>query len=337
MRRVGIQLGIALSMLVPAAAWGQNLVTFALVPTGDREVGTVNATTGAVTLPGSPINGGASLLSASGVSTLDTVGNRFFFVGSNDSGTTWRLYRIDPLSGGVLGSPALSGGSTAINGLQYDEGEGVLYALASVGASPNFDRQLATINVGTGAVTLLFSPIAGGSLPSASGADDLDAAGNRYFFVGLPGGTERIYTVNTATGSFTNPALGGAAINSIQGLEYDAAAGVLYALASVGASPNFDRQLATIDPATGVVALLGSPIAAAALSTTSGSDTLDASGDRYFFSGQPALGNWKIYSINTTNGAVLANPDLTGDSTTLFGLEWDPGALPVELIALSVE
>jgi hypothetical protein len=173
-------------------------------------VGTVNATNGAVTLPGRPINGDASLLAASGVSTLDTVGNRYFFVGSNDSGTTWRLYQIDPATGG----------STAINGLQHDDGEGVLYALASVGAG--------------------------------------------------------------------------------------------------------DRQLAAINAATGGVTLLGSPIAAAALSTTSGSDTLDASGDRYFFSGQPALGNWKIYSINTTNGAVLANPDLTGDSTTRFGLEWDP-------------
>lgn len=186
-------------------------------------MGTVNATNGAVTLPGSPINGDASLLAASGVSTLDTVGNRYFFVGSNDSGTTWRLYQLDPATGG----------STAINGLQYDDGEGVLYALASVGAG--------------------------------------------------------------------------------------------------------DRQLAAINPATGGVTLLGSPIAAAALSTTSGGDTLDASGDRYFFSGQSALGNWKIYSINTTNGAVLANPDLTGDSTTRLGLEWDPGALPVELIALSME
>ena len=189
---------------------GAELVPFALVPTEDREVGTMNATNGAVTLPGSPINGDASLLAASGVSTLDTVGNRYFFVGSNDSGTTLRLYQIDPATGG----------STAINGLQYDDGEGVLDALASVGAG--------------------------------------------------------------------------------------------------------DRQLAAINPATGGVTLLGSPIAAAALSTTSGSDTLDASGDRYFFSGQPALGNWKIYSINTTNGAVLANPDLTGDSTTRFGLEWDP-------------
>ena len=227
------------------------------------------------------------------------------------------------------------GGSTAINGLQYDEGEGVLYALATVGTSPNFDRQLATINVGTGAVTLLHSPLAGGSLPSASGADDLDADGNRYFFIGLPGGTERIYTVNTATGAFTNPALGGAAINSIQGLEYDAAEGVLYALASVGGS--FDRQLATINPATGSVALLGSPIAGAALSTTSGSDTLDPAGNRYFFTGTPNAGSPKIYSINTANGAVAANPNLSGDSTSLLGLEWDPGALPVELTGIAVD
>lgn len=332
MRRVGLQLGLVLSLLVPAAGRAQNLVTLASVAGGDREVGTVSPATGAVALPGGPINGGAGLSSSSGVNSLDTTGNRFFFVGSNDGGTTQRLYRIDPLTGGVLGSPALSGGSTAINGLQYDEGEGVLFALASVGAG---DRQLASIAVATGVVTLLHAPIAGGSLPSASGADDLDAAGNRYFFIGLPGGTERIYTVDTATGAVSNPALSGAAINSIQGLEYDAAEGVLYALASVGGS--FDRQLATINPATGAVALLGSPIAGAALNTTSGSDTLDPAGNRYFFTGQPFGGNWKIYSINTAGGAVAANPDLSGDSTTLLGIEWDPGALPVELTAVGVE
>ena len=326
-----VRLALAL-FAVSGMAFPQAIATLASVPAGDREVGSVNPASGAVTLPGGPINGGAALSTASGVNALDPTGNRFFFVGSTDAGATWKLYRIHPGTGAVLGSPTLSGGATSLNGLQYDDGEGVLYALASVAGG---DRQLATVNIATGAVTLLFSPIFGGSLPSVSGGDDLDASGNRYFFVGSPGGAERIYSVDTATGAVTSPALSGATINGIQGLEYDPGEAVLYALASVGAS--FDRQLATISPATGAVTLLGSPIAGANLSTTSGSDTLDPAGNRYYFTGQPSGGNWKIYAINTTNGAVATNSDLSGESTTLFGLAWDAGALPVELTAFGVD
>ncbi|QQR73424.1 MAG: hypothetical protein IPJ17_18370 [Holophagales bacterium] len=326
-----VRLFLALSAL-PCLANAQSVATLALVPTGDREVGAVSPASGAVSLPGSPINGGSSLSTSSGVNALDPTGNRFFFVGSTDAGSTWKLFRIHPGTGAVLGSPTLSGGSTSLDGIQYDDGEGVLYALASVASG---DRQLATVDIATGAVTLLFSPIAGGSLPSVSGGDDLDAAGNRYFFVGSPGGTERIYTVDTATGVVTSPVLSGATINGIQGLEYDPGEAVLYALASVGGS--FDRQLATINPATGAVTLLGAPIAGMSLLTTSGNDTLDPAGNRYYFTGQPSGGNWKIYAINTTNGAVATNPDLSGDSTTLFGLEWDAGALPVELLGVRVD
>lgn len=38
MRRVGIQLGLAVSLLAPAAGWAQNLVTLASVAAADREV-----------------------------------------------------------------------------------------------------------------------------------------------------------------------------------------------------------------------------------------------------------------------------------------------------------
>ncbi len=282
-------------------AAAQNLVTLAVVTPGDREVGTVIPATGGVALPGGPINGGVALASASGVNSLDDTGNRLFFVGFPD-GVTPHLYSINTLSGAVLGSPALTGGSTTINGREWDGLEGKLYALAAV----------------------------------VSGADDIDISGNRYFFAGQPmGGNPKIYSVSTATGAvLANPDLSGASINALLGLEYDPGEGVLYGFASVGSG---DRQIATVNPATGAVALLGAPIAGEALSSTSGADALDATGNRYFFAGQPASGSPKIYAINTATGAVLTNPNLSGDSLALLGLEWDPGALPVALTTFAVE
>lgn len=313
----------------PAEA--QFVVTLAVVSPGDREVGTVNPATGVVSLPGGPINGGMALASVSGVNTFDPSGNRLFFIGFPD-GVTPNLYSINALTGAELASPVLSGGSTTISGLEWDDAEGVLYALVSVAS----DRQLATIAPATGVVTLLGAPIAGTSLGSVSGADDLDAGGNRYFFAGQPmGGNPKIYAVNTATGAvLTNPDLSGAAINALLGLEYDAGEGVLYGLASVGAG---DRQIATVNPGTGAVTLLGAPIAGEGLSSTSGADTLDPAGNRYLFAGQPTSGNPKIYAVSTTTGAVLTNPDLSGDSTSLPGLEWEPAQLPVELLTFEVE
>lgn len=332
--RVGL-MGSWISWVLVASAGpvaAQHVVALAVVAAADREVGTVSPVSGAVNLPGGPINGGAALGSASGVNTFDPTGNRLFFVGFPD-GVTAHLYSINALTGAVLASPVLSGGSLLIEGLEWDDAEGVLYALTNPGGG---DRQLATIVPATGVVALIGAPIAGTSLSTVSGGDDLDAAGNRYFFAGQPmGGNPKLYSISTASGAvLANPDLSGAAVNALLGLEWDPSGAQLFGLASVGAG---DRQIATLNPATGVLALLGSPLAGEALSTVSGADTLDPAGDRYFFAGQPASGNPKIYAVSTGTGAVLTNPDLSGDSLVLTGLEWEPAALPVELLGFEIE
>jgi hypothetical protein len=325
---------LCLLLSLPGSAHAQNLVALMNV-SGDRQLATIDLDDGEVHLLGSPIAGG-SLPSAGGVQSYDPVdpsGNRLFFVGNPpdpdpDDGNL--LYSISAANGGVLSNPTFS---AAAVGLEYDAGEGVLYGLLSVSG----DRQLATINIATGAATLLGSPIAGGSLATASGIKALDAGGNRYFFVGDAVSDDPVgnllYSVGTAS-PFTPTSglvLGPVGFNGIVGMEYDPDASTLYILASVGAPA--DRQLGTIvtsGPTMGTVTLLGSPIATEELST-SGAEASDPVANRYYFIGIPDGGSPTLYSINTTNGAVADSDALTGPSTAVSGLEFDPTTLPVEL------
>lgn len=324
-----IRAAVCLLLSLPGIAHAQNLVALMNVG-GDRQLATIDLDDGEVHLLGSPIAGG-SLPSAGGVQSYDPVdpsGNRLFFVGNPpdpdpDDGNL--LYSISAANGGVLSNPTFS---AAAVGLEYDAGEGVLYGLLSVSG----DRQVATINVATGAATPLGSPIAGGSLATASGIKALDAGGNRYFFAGDPGTGNRLYSVSTATGTATSGAISGpVGFNGIVGMEYDPDASTLYILASVGTPA--DRQLGTIVTSgltMGTVTLLGSPIATGELST-SGAEASDPLANRYYFIGIPGGGSPTLYSINTTNGAVADSDALSGTSTAVSGLEFDPNTLPVEL------
>lgn len=164
------------------------------VGTGDRQLGTVNTTTGAVTLRGSPIQGGT--VGTGGVHALDAGGNRFFFVGTPSGGSA-SIYSIDTATGAKLASPTLSGTSTLLVGMAWDENDDELVALVSVNAG---DRQLATVNPATGAVTLIGNPIGGEAISTSSGGA-LDDVADRYYFVGDPASDDpTVYTLSTVTG-----------------------------------------------------------------------------------------------------------------------------------------
>lgn len=164
------------------------------VGTGDRQLGTVNTTTGAVTLRGSPIQGGT--VGTGGVHALDAGGNRLFFVGTPSGGSA-SIYSIDTATGAKLASPALSGTSTLLVGMAWDEDDDELVALVSVNAG---DRQLATVNPATGAVTLIGNPIGGEAISTSSGGA-LDDIADRYYFVGDPASADpTVYTLSTVTG-----------------------------------------------------------------------------------------------------------------------------------------
>lgn len=185
------------------------------------------------------------------------------------------------------------------------------------------NRQIGEIDPTDGSVALLGSPIGASAISSASGVDSLDAAGNRFFFVGTPNlGSESIYAIDTATGANAPGSPQVLGTPAVVGLEYDAGEGVLYGLFIVSGG---NRQLGTINPATGAVALLGSPIGAAAISSASGVNSLDATGNRFFFVGTPNLGSESIFAIDTATGAnTPGSPQVLGTSAVV-GLEYDAG------------
>lgn len=328
------------STLLPRPAEGAALAALANVSSnGDKQGAQVTIGTGAVAvIPGSTPLAGAG--STTQNTAYDSAGNRLFTYDAIGN----RLYTINMATGAATNA-TLGGASIAgVTDLEYDGGDGVLYAIVNVGSVPNVDRQLATIGIATGTVALLGSPIAGAQLNTFSQPFDLDAANDRYYFVGTPAAGDTLYAINTTNGAVAASALvtGPVGLTSLMGLEYDPGESTMYALAGVTAVVGSDRQLATVNitpgPGFGTVALLGGPIAGEGLGT-GGNEALDPAGNRYYFTGSPLSGNATLYAIDTTNGAVADSDLLTFGAgiNDVRGLEFDIDTLPVELLEVEVE
>ncbi len=293
----------------------QNLLALFSVA-GDRQVGSIDPTNGSIALFASPINGAS--LSSSGGSAYDATGNLLYFVGSPMAGTS--IYTVS-MPGGTATSQLLSP-SQSVLGLEYDAGEGVSYGFFSVSG----DRQIGTVNPVNGTTVLLGSPINGASL-SSSANSTLNETGNRLYFVGTPSmGVPSIYSVNTATGAATAQAL--SPNTPVSMLAFNQSAGTLYALFSISGG----RQLGTINPGTGAVTLIGSPLnGGASISTGSDSVAINEASDDLYFVGDSV----NIYTVDLATGVGSSQAMPAG--TTVVSLEYDPNALPVELIMYMVD
>jgi hypothetical protein len=300
-----------------------------------RQLVYLDTATGGVTAPGPSID--PPLGSGSGVTTVDRAGNRLFFIGTTGAETDQRVWTIDLQTGTTLASPPIAGSSVAtFFSLEWDAGEGVLYGLRNPGDG---GKQLATVDPATGAVagigpSIHPSPV---GLGVSGGVNALDAAGNRFFFVGLrlDDFVSRLYVVDTATGAFIEPAIPSGDVNPISGLEWDAAEGVLYAIRNPGGGA---RQLATIDPVTAAVTPLGTGTGVST-GTSSGVNALDETGNRFFIVGTPAGDtDARLYTFDTTDGSIDAQPTVVGSATEFYvGIDWEPTPLPVTLLGLTVE
>jgi hypothetical protein len=287
-------------------------------PATDRQLLAVHPATGTAHLLGQPL-GGEPVGTGQGTTTLDRAGNRLFFVGT-PSGDPAALFVVSTISGLQLARPTLSNTQNGVFFIDWDEGESILFCLVGVGIG---DRQLGTVNTTTGAVTLRGSPIQGGTV-GTGGVHALDAAGNRFFFVGTPsGGSSSIFSIDTATGAkLASPVLTGTATNLV-GMAWDDNDDELVALVSVNAG---DRQLATVNTATGAVTLIGNPIGGEAISTSSGG-ALDDVADRYYFVGDPASAEPTVYTLSTVTGFELESHVVTGTTLGFLDLTFDPGPL----------
>jgi hypothetical protein len=294
---------------------------------GGRQLTTLDPATGVVT----PVSASISppLPSASGVNGIDAGGKRFFFIATPTAETDARLYTVDTQTGVVLSNPTLVGSASAFFlDLEYDEAEGVLYGLRNPGTGA---RELVTLDVTTGAVTPVSAALGTPQLGTPSGVAALDAAGNRFFFTGTPGvgpAPEQLYVIDTATGALlSSPVLG--TTNPILGLDYDPGENALYAM-RMGAGGG--KEIAIIDPATGAQTVI-SPNFGPGIGVPGGTTTIDPAGNRYFFIGvPPSETDFRVYSVDTATGTLLASPVIVGSASAFVsGIEWaeDPVVPPV--------
>lgn len=188
--------------------------------------------------------------------------------------------------------------------------------------NPGGDRQMGALVHTSGNLHTFGPPAAGVSIGTVGGTETHDEGGNRFFFAGTPNaGVAKVYSLSTVNGALlASPNLSNAQ-NGIMMMEWDAGESKLFCLVSVGAG---DRQLCTVNPATGAVTLLGSPIAGASLGTA-GIHTLDATGNRFFFTGFLGANPEALYIINTATGVEITSPNLSGPITSVRSLAWDPG------------
>ncbi len=303
-------------LLAPAALEAQGLIAL-LNPGGDRQLGALVHSSGNLH-PFGPVAAGVPVGTVGGTEALDEGGNRFFFSGTPNAGVA-KVYSLSTINGAVLASPNLSNAQDGIMMMDWDAGESKLFCLVSVGAG---DRQLCTVSTATGAVTLLGTPIFGGSLATA-GVHALDATGNRFFFVGLPGSEPGdLYVINTVTGAkIASPTMTGA-ISTVRALAWDSAESTLFGLFSLA---NGDAQLGTINTSTGAVSLRGNPLTGDSVGTSGAA--LDAGADRFYFAGSPSGGNRTVYILNTVNGLEVDSHEVSGSILDILALRFDPGAL----------
>jgi hypothetical protein len=145
------------------------------------------------------------------------------------------------------------------------------------------------------------------------------------------GGPGELYIIDPATGSViqdVGPTNDGVGTNyPITGLAFHPVTGVLYG--STGNNPpETAARLVTINPATGLVTVVGSynagPTNSSGTPATMGDLAFDAAGNLY---GVGTIGGPQLYSIDitTAQATVIGNTGLT--STTGGGLDISPGGI----------
>jgi hypothetical protein len=144
------------------------------------------------------------------------------------------------------------------------------------------------------------------------------------------GGPGELYILNPATGAMiqdVGPLNDAAGLNHpITGLAFHPTTGVLYA-STANSQASTRAKLVTINPATGLVTLIGSfnagPVNSQGVPTTMADIDFDAAGNLF---GVASIGGPNVYSINTSTGqATLLGPNGVAGSTTGGGLAISPG------------
>lgn len=170
------------------------------------------------------------------------------------------------------------------------------------------DGRLATLDPNTGISTPLSpSPVLAGDL--LPGAVAVDNEGGRFFFITTgPSQGEELVTADLNTGE----AISTVGLNITPTfLEYHCRNGLLYTI-------DEENNLSSIDPENGQATAIA-PVAPQVIDLTT--PAVDPYGNRLFFISDEGAG-FRLYSVSTENGQVLANPGI-GDDISFRNMEYN--------------
>jgi hypothetical protein len=173
-----------------------------------------------------PLTGSVSIISSSplakyvssGLSSIDPINNRFFFMSAGDT-----LYNVDLTTGNLISKNKISVSGTHFNVLlEFNCQDTTLYAITQK-ASDNMDY-LSTVNPLTGSVSIISSsPLA---KYVSSGLSSIDPINNRFFFMSAG---DTLYSVDLTTGNLINKnkiSVSGTHFNVL--LEYDNSCSLIF-------------------------------------------------------------------------------------------------------------
>ena len=274
---------------------------------------------------------------SSGVSALDPVAGRFYFVGTHqtDPPGTNRIFTLNVTTGVVVSEPVLPG-ATNYNFIEVDRTTGTLYGV--VFDTGTTSERLVTIDPSTAAVTTVGASNIPGCCLVPTGTSSLDPGAGVFYFIGGfqadPPGTNRIFTLALGTGAVvSNPIL--PAGNNYNFLEVNPATGTLYAV--IFETATVTERLVTVAPATGTLVPVGPGIAGCCLGPT-GVSTLDENNGVFYFVGslQAEVGTNRIFGVSLATGGVLTNPVLPAGFNYNF-IEFNPTLGPPPPIQVQID
>jgi hypothetical protein len=128
-----------------------------------------------------------------GVSTFDSAGHRYFFIG-DDNSSNRRLFSISTQTGEVLASPLIG----QVGSIEFDVSTNTLFGIQS---------GLVRIDPLTGTVVKISNLSLASLVP---GVSTFDSAGHRYFFIGDDNSSNRrLFSISTQTGEvLASPLIG---------------------------------------------------------------------------------------------------------------------------------
>lgn len=177
------------------------------------------------------------------------------------------------------------------------------------------------------------SSLASGPISTMSGLTALHSDANRVFWIARTDGdgSTRVFTIDGTAGTSTSAVLNHGAWDTITGLAFDPGDARLSVVVPVGGG---GHQVGTLDPASGLVALLGTPISGGVLTLSPGVVALDATNDRLFCVGR-AVGaaSSALFAVDTVTGAATATALSGVGHADLIGMAYDPGS--ASLVALA--